>query len=369
MNTDDLSPLRDPDLADPIRDLVNLLSQPNRAFLLGAGCSKCAGLPLASELAGRVLGQSGVSEETRTIVKTLAGAFNGPRGATIEDYLSELVDLLSIAERRKFLGATDAAVRLGSGSLNIGAIQAGLDELKSGIAMAINSCTADITTHRHFIRAIHRSLRSGKAGDGKAVDYFVLNYDTLVEDALGFERITVADGFSGAATGWWNEASLDPSNVQARVLKVHGSIDWFLVDDDVLPHRIRPSGDGSSPTRKPAVIWPAATKYRETQRDPYAQILKVLRKTLRPAEKSETVLAVCGYRFADSHINLELEQALRERLRQFCIPYWSVGVMQTTAPGILGLLSSTPTMSTERRFRDISASQQMRAASAFHIGC
>jgi len=37
------------------------------------------------------------------------------------------------------------------------------------------------------------------------------------------------------------------------------------------------------------------------------------REIFRPREEgSQRVLAVCGYRFGDSHINLELDSALRE---------------------------------------------------------
>lgn len=58
------------------------------------------------------------------------------------------------------------------------------------------------------------------------------------------------------------------------------------------------------------LIYPAATKYQETQRDPFAQMLNHLRQSLCPSEGKEMVLAICGYSFGDSHIDLELENAL-----------------------------------------------------------
>jgi hypothetical protein len=60
------------------------------------------------------------------------------------------------------------------------------------------------------------------------------------------------------------------------------------------------------------LIWPAATKYRETERDPFAQIADTMRTSIRPSPNSYVVLTVCGYRFGDSHINAELDRALRE---------------------------------------------------------
>ena len=43
---DDLSPLKAKPFSDAVDKLEELMTQSGRAFLLGAGCSKCAGLPL-----------------------------------------------------------------------------------------------------------------------------------------------------------------------------------------------------------------------------------------------------------------------------------------------------------------------------------
>lgn len=58
------------------------------------------------------------------------------------------------------------------------------------------------------------------------------------------------------------------------------------------------------------MIYPAATKYQETQRDPFAQLLQHMRLSLCPSESGEMVLAICGYNFGDSHIDLEIKNAL-----------------------------------------------------------
>ena len=67
------------------------------------------------------------------------------------------------------------------------------------------------------------------------------------------------------------------------------------------------------------MIWPASTKYRETQRDPYAQLAEIARKALRPQLNKDLVLLVCGYSFGDSHINLELDRALHESAGQLAV--------------------------------------------------
>jgi hypothetical protein len=60
-------------------------------------------------------------------------------------------------------------------------------------------------------------------------------------------------------------------------------------------------------------------KYRETERDPFAQIANIMREALRPATNSDAVLTICGYRFGDSHINAELDRALRESRKRLTL--------------------------------------------------
>ncbi len=304
--SDDLSVFSSPELKDVVQDMRDLLSQSQLAFLLGAGCSKVAGLPLMPGLTKAVLGHNEISEQTKKLLGKVQELFKGAASATIEDYMSEIVDLLSIAERRNRRGATLSKVSVGDQEKDATELQAALDEIKKAVSSTIGDMKVNIATHQQFIRAIHGSLQAGKAGRG--VDYFVLNYDTLIEDALGLEQVVHCDGFTGAATGWWEPSAFRTDKNVARVFKIHGSIDWCLLKDDSLPRRIR---SGIKETdRNHVLIYPAATKYQETQRDPFAQMLHYMRQSLCPGEGKEMVLAICGYSFGDSHINLEIENAL-----------------------------------------------------------
>lgn len=305
--SDDLSVFTSPELKTIVQDMRDLLSQSRLAFLLGAGCSKIAELPLMAELTETVLGHDGIGVETKKLFDNIRELFSGAASATIEDYMSEIVDLLSIAERRTQRGATQSKVSVGDQERDATELQTALDEIKGAVSSTIGDKEVNIATHQKFVRAIHGSLQAGKASRG--VDYFILNYDTLIEDALGLERVVYCDGFTGAATGWWEPSTFRPDGKAARVFKIHGSIDWCLLKDDSLPRRIR-SGIKTASDRKHVLIYPAATKYQETQRDPFAQILKYMRQSICPCEGKEMVLAICGYSFGDSHIDLEIENAL-----------------------------------------------------------
>ena len=311
---EDLSFLKQVKFSDSIKKLEELMSQNKRSFLLGAGCSLCAGLPLTTQLTAEVKTDSKLLDSTKDVLQIIEAKFSGSVTATIEDYMSEFVDLLSIAERREESGATNKKIDIDGKAYEANQLREALKDIKSSIARCIDSRKLNITAHREFVRAVHQILRSGKGNSANLVDYFILNYDTLIEDVLALERLSYSDGFSGGATAWWDDSVFKLDGIQARVLKIHGSIDWIQLDGDPLPRRIRLSGQnfsGVEPKDK-VIIWPAATKYQESQKDPYAQILAVMRNALRPAVHAETVLAICGYRFGDSHINIEIDRALRE---------------------------------------------------------
>lgn len=178
--SDHLRLFSSPELKDTVQDMRDLLSQSRLAFLLGAGCSLKAGLPLKPELTNQVLGHDKIGEETKKLLDTVRELFSGTERSTIEDYMSEIVDLLSIAERRTQRGATKSKISVGDQERDSAELQAALDEIKQAVSSAIGDKEVDVTTHQQFVRAIHGSLQAGKAGRG--VDYFVLNYDTLIEE-------------------------------------------------------------------------------------------------------------------------------------------------------------------------------------------
>lgn len=308
---DDLAPLKEPAFATAMNDLDDLLMQSGKAFLLGAGCSKCAGLPLTAELTAKTLASTQLDATTKTILTAIEGLFSGATAANIEDYLSELVDLVAIAERRGARGATTSTAQLNSVDYTSEQLKEAVDQIKQAIAEVID-IDVNLEVHWKFIQAVHRPARPGRAVATRPVDYLVLNYDTLIESALALQKLRYADGMSGGNSAWWDTTTFEAEGLAARVLKLHGSIDWSEISDDPLPRRIAKSLTLPIGNDRKVLIWPASTKYQETQRDPYAQLSSLARRVLRPQSGSQTVLTICGYSFGDSHINIEIERALRE---------------------------------------------------------
>lgn len=308
---DDLAPLKETVFATALNDLDDLLMQSGKAFLLGAGCSKCAGLPLTAELTAKTLASARLDATTKTILTAIEALFAGAKAANIEDYLSELVDLVAIAERRGARGATTSTAPLNGVDYSAKQLKDAVDQIKEAIAEVID-IAVNLEVHWKFIQAVHRPARPGRTVATRPVDYLILNYDTLIESALALQKLRYADGMNGGNSAWWDTTTFEADELAARVLKLHGSIDWSEILGDPLPRRIAKSLTLPSGNDRKVLIWPASTKYRETQRDPYAQLSGLARRVLRPQSGSQTVLTICGYSFGDSHINIEIERALRE---------------------------------------------------------
>jgi hypothetical protein len=319
---DDLSPLKAKPFKDAVDKLEELMTQSGRAFLLGAGCSKCAGLPLTAQLTSEALASTALDAPSKEILTAIQANFAGATYPNIEDFLSELVDLLAIADRRTARSATKQEIELGGKAYSAKSLHDAAEQIKRAIAKVIDKDVA-IETHWKFVKAVHRPVRPGKAVGNQRVDYLVLNYDTLIEDALALEKVCFADGLDGGVTGWWNAETFSDDGLSARVLKLHGSINWCQFPDETLPRRVPKSISGTAVSDQRIVIWPASTKYRETQLDPYAQLATLARDVLRPRGGSQRVLAICGYKFGDSHINLELDRALRESRDLTLVVFWS----------------------------------------------
>ncbi|MFZ3117063.1 MAG: SIR2 family protein, partial [Variovorax sp.] len=166
----------------------------------------------------------------------------------------------------------------------------------------------EVDAHIKFVHQVFR----GRANlePRSQIGFITTNYDTLLEDAIAMEHRVALDGFSGGAIAFWNGESIDPSATAAmqahRVLKLHGSVDWFNEPQLGLlraRYGVKYLSDLAS-----TLIYPQATKYLETQKDPFARIFDCFRRTLRSPEHH--LLGIVGYSFGDDHINSEIEAAL-----------------------------------------------------------
>lgn len=144
------------------------------------------------------------------------------------------------------------------------------------------------------------------------VELFTPNYDLLIEEAFERQRIPHFDGFVGSREPFFDIASIEQDQIPrrwARLWKLHGSINWQRGNKDAV---FRAQGRAQ---QGKAMIYPSHLKYDQSRRMPYLAMIDRLRAFFRPLDFSKgivpPVLVVCGYSFADEHLNEVLLDGLR----------------------------------------------------------
>jgi len=306
-----------------VQDVTAHLTSERQAWILGAGTSCQSGLPLMTILTELI--SVHYQDEAKPFAPLFAGLRNAlPVGAHVEHYLSHLGDLIAIAERTRDQMATIGTTQFSASTLRElhGDIR---DHIRSVIRRGYVPKQGDETLarvandHEHVVhvdlqRDFVRTLFAARDKGGRElrpIQFFTLNYDTLLEDALALERIAYSDGFCGGGMAYWSpDVSYGDirlgQRLSAHVVKLHGSIDWHGEEGGGII-RCR-EGCGYPARAGNVLIYPQSTKYMATQRDPFAALFERLRAGMR--DKHSGVLAICGYSFGDDHVDLEIEQAM-----------------------------------------------------------
>lgn len=325
---------------DCLQQIDELLALDNQIWLFGAGISAGAGIPLMSALTERVISLA-EEDENKLYGETLNKVRNElSKDAHIEHMLSHLADYAAIAQRTK-----SKKVKIMNKHVCLEELQKVHNQILYWIAETIRwgykPGTKDseevigksydpkviIDEHRSFIDALFNRTHAGMPKRRVPISFFTTNYDTLLEDSLALERIPYWDGFSGGAVAFRYHSYGDTCSaygIRAKVIKLHGSIDWRLVEGRVCRVRdadLYPRED----TR--VLIFPQATKYLATQRDPFASQFDLFRTTLK--QQTENTLAICGYGFGDEHINKEIEIAMSEPNNKTTVIAFSKGLNDT----------------------------------------
>ncbi len=307
---------------DSLKQLDELLAASNQSWLFGAGVSVNARIPLMGDLTSRVFAKAD-SDDKEALDVLNAVKEELPNESHIEHILSQLCDYATIAERSK-----EKKVMVGTQVLELDKLRELHEKILRWIAETIRwgyspadgdtperignqkNPIVKVDEHKEFVLSLFNRSQAGIAERKTAVRFFTINYDTLIEDALALSCLSCWDGFSGGAVAYrsYFYGEQEPkTGFRAHLIKLHGSIDWYLGEDERVL-RVR-NGDLYPSTSSRVLIYPQATKYLATQRDPFAAQFDLFRRTLGSGK--ENVLAICGYSFGDEHINKEIELALQ----------------------------------------------------------
>lgn len=288
-------------LHDPARQISFIqqaLSQNRKpiGFFIGAGC------PLSVRIVEVENGQStnkpliqDVGGLTTTIAETLQEdeqwknawqkllkAVNEDEGDSknIEFLLSRIRLLRSVAGKGDVRGMSATELT-------------GLDERICGVIsdQVDRSLPRDDTAY-HDLAVWSRSISRSQP-----VHLFTTNYDLLLEQAFEESSAPYFDGFIGTRKAFFDLGAVEDEGLLpprwARLWKIHGSLNWRL-DDNGAVVRSNEKGGGSY------LIYPSHLKYDQSRKMPYLAMLDRLKAFLL---KPSALLFICGYSFADEHIN------------------------------------------------------------------
>lgn len=311
------------DDTDLLEQLDGHLASPNVSWLLGAGISWDANVPLMYPLTNRVMA---ILEQNACPHLWLVEAIKAemPNDCHVEHLLSHLGDYAALAERSKTHSTTignRAVSREDIDAAHTSLVNTIAEIVRWGYAPSVDGVSpervgqkgesiTDVHFHCEFVAACFQTARAGLNERRGPARFFTTNYDTLLEDALSLKRTRYWDGFDGGAVAFRSYRLGDgdpPHGFDAHVIKLHGSIDWHLSEEDGRVYKVR-YGDQYPAVAQRVLIYPQSTKYLAAQRDPFSAQFDLFRRAL--TMNSDNTIAVCGYSFGDDHINQEMEIAL-----------------------------------------------------------
>ena len=172
---------------------------------------------------------------------------------------------------------------------------------------------------------------ASRTGTRDRLNIFTTNYDRLIEAGADAAGLRLIDRFVGALSPVFRSSRLDidmhynPPGIRgeprylegvARFTKLHGSLDWINVENDIrrigLPfgaETLKPflEAAGLSTNFSSLMIYPNSAKDRETAEYPYVELFRDFAASLcRP----NSTLVTYGYSFGDDHINRVIRDML-----------------------------------------------------------
>lgn len=281
-------------------------------FLLGAGASCDAGIPMAIKMNEKVEALIAEDKDLQNLYfflkssimyqRGLEGSFNEQVG--VEDLLG-VIEELNQKHKNKlypFVGAWSPHLVKVAGH-NFSNIERLDKQIRSGLVNWVKPPNG-FRDGSYF-----QGLGKFHAQYGYSIPIFTLNYDLLVERNLKAINLRVETGFG--ADYKWNASRFernDADDVNFYLYKLHGSIDWERNSqdkEDFLFCR-------DDPCEVPDLIFGVHNKLNSG--DPYLFYVHELRKY--SLENSTRLIFVVGYSFSDGYINKLLSQAIRQNPRK-----------------------------------------------------
>lgn len=276
----------------------------NIIFLLGAGASADAGIPISNKMVGKIeyLLENDADwkpyQDLYFYLKSSINYSDGIFGHFNEGFNVErlLIVINEIEKRDKnimypFIGSWN--IRLldlaGSNFENI-----------SNFKKLIRKQLIEWVGLRNYDSAsYYQSFSSLSSEIGSLIKVFTLNYDLCFETIVGKEK-SIELGFTKGTSEWHYSNFDDEQGKHYNLYKLHGSIDWYIENNKLLK--------SERPEVNPELIF--GIQHKMTSVDPYFYYSAKFRDAC--LNESKLIVSI-GYSFADDYINAILTQAINGR--------------------------------------------------------
>lgn len=220
-----------------------------------------------------------------------------------------------------------------------------LIQLQEELSAVIEKFTSGVSQGEYLIASADQKKReeafhqlilflmsfASRTGTRDRLHIFTTNYDRLIEAGADLAGLRLIDRFVGALSPIFRSSRMDvdmhynPPGIRgeprylegvARFTKLHGSLDWLNIGDDIrrigLPFGAKTlapflEAEGLGGAYPRLMIYPNSTKDRETAEYPYVELFRDFAAALcRP----NSTLVTYGYSFGDDHINRVIRDML-----------------------------------------------------------
>jgi hypothetical protein len=302
--------------------LTALFQSYHLSLLVGSGISTAIQY-LASGKSNSNMGKPVITNKyTQKIEQAVEASVvrNGRGSANIEDYIRVINELIRGLEIIDQEDRTDYVSLKEDREKILKCFLQGIADIENSIA------TSEEEKRLNAFNCLVNFLMSfaSRTGTRDRLNIFSTNYDRVIESGAEIAGIHLLDRFTGTLTPIFRSSRLDvdmhynPPGIRgeprylegvARFTKLHGSIDWIEYGNDIRrislpfgaknidPYFAMPGLDIADSTK--VMIYPNASKDRETAEYPYVELFRDFAAALCP----NSTLVTYGYGFGDEHIN------------------------------------------------------------------
>lgn len=133
----------------------------------------------------------------------------------------------------------------------------------------------------------------------QVLNIITTNYDRVLEHVLAYSGIDYSDGFSGKNLSIFDENRFPSENI-VNLIKVHGSLNWFLLDGEI---RYLAKND----VYEPQIICPGRNKFQEAYSSPYRELIQKSDGYINNAMS----FLVVGFGFNDEHLTPKISPRIK----------------------------------------------------------